>query len=219
MTTAKFSAWPRLRLTSTAAPLPRLLGQPIRRREDPRLVTGSATYVDDIHRPGMVFLHVVRSPHPHARIVSIDASAALARPGVVAVFSSADLADTAELVEVEYDPLPPVVDPERAMQPDSPLLYEAWGTNVGMTQSRVCGDPDAAFREADRVVTLRVHNQRVLPVAMECRGCLAEWRPARPGDGGELTLWSSTQIPLGIRELDMPATADRIWRAIQAASR
>jgi carbon-monoxide dehydrogenase large subunit len=237
-------------MSASAAPLPRLLGQPIRRREDPRLVTGSASYVDDLTLPGMAFLHVVRSPYAHARIVSIDPTAALAAPGVVAVYTAADLADAvhaplpseipfdpfenvqlmergplatekvryvgdpvavvvaetrygardaADLVDVTYEPLPAVVDPERAMLPDAPLLYEAWGTNVGMTQSKLCGDPDAAFQAADRVVKVRVHNQRVLAASMECRGALADWRPAGPGGEGELTIWSSTQIPHGLR--------------------
>ncbi|MCC7367552.1 MAG: xanthine dehydrogenase family protein molybdopterin-binding subunit [Chloroflexi bacterium] len=247
-------------MTTTTAPLPKLLGQPVRRREDARLLTGTATYVDDLQLPGMLYLHVVRSPYAHARILSIDPAAALAQPDVVAVYTAADFADAvkaplpleisldpfdnvhvmergplatdraryvgdpvaivvagtrygardaADLVAVDYEPLPVVVDPERAMDPDAPLLYDAWGTNVGLTQSLACGDPDGAFAAAPRAVRFRIHNQRVLPAAMECRGCLADWRPARPGDEGELTIWSSTQIPHGLRTrlaviLDLP---------------
>ena len=76
-----------------AAPVktPRMLGQPIKRREDPRLITGAGQYLDDITFPGMLHLAVVRSPYAHARVNGIDASAALALPGVVAVYTAKDV--------------------------------------------------------------------------------------------------------------------------------
>lgn len=70
----------------------KLFGAKIKRREDPRLVTGKATYTDDVRLPGMVYATFVRSPHAHARITRIDASTARRAPGVVAVFTGADLA-------------------------------------------------------------------------------------------------------------------------------
>jgi len=233
-----------------SAPLPKLMGQPVKRREDPRLITGSSQYVDDIQLPGMLHLVFVRSPYGHAKVNGIDTSAALKVPGVVAVFTAKDLEgsttgplpyefgwdpfqnvknmergplatdkvryvgdpvagvlaesryaarDGAAAVEVDYEPLQAVVDPEKGMEDGAPLLYEEFGTNLGHTQSLTHGDVDGAFAAADKVVTLRVVNQRLLPTAMETRGCLADWRPGRPGDSGELTLWTSTQIPHGVK--------------------
>src|SRR5258708_12493147 len=68
-----------------------MLGSPIKRREDPRLITGQATYVDDIKIPGMLHMAVLRSPYGHARITSIDTSTARQHPGVVAVYTAEDL--------------------------------------------------------------------------------------------------------------------------------
>src|SRR6266571_227932 len=69
----------------------RVFGSGIRRREDPRLITGSATYTDDLTLPGMVHAVMLRSPHAHARIVGIDTREAKAAPGVVAVYTGADI--------------------------------------------------------------------------------------------------------------------------------
>src|SRR5438874_13537292 len=68
-----------------------MLGAPIKRREDPRLITGQATYVDDIKIPGMLYMAVLRSPYGHARINSINTEAARNHPGVKAVYTAADL--------------------------------------------------------------------------------------------------------------------------------
>ncbi len=70
---------------------PRLMGAEVKRKEDPRLVTGSSTYVTDVTIPGMHYAAFVRSPHAHARIRAIDVSAALRRPDVRAVVTGADL--------------------------------------------------------------------------------------------------------------------------------
>src|SRR5260370_3969411 len=69
-----------------------MIGAKIHRREDPRLVSGEGRYIDDHTRPGTVFLSVVRSPHAHARIKSIDITAALKSPGVVAIYTHKDFA-------------------------------------------------------------------------------------------------------------------------------
>ena len=71
------------------------VGRPLRRKEDARLITGSATYTDDMVLPGMLYAAIVRSPEAHAKIVSIDTEAAKARPGVEAVFTGEDMADMA----------------------------------------------------------------------------------------------------------------------------
>jgi carbon-monoxide dehydrogenase large subunit len=138
------------------------MGHRMKRKEDPRFLQGAGHYVDDVKLPGMLYLDIVRSPYAHARILKIDASKALALPGVVAVITGEDLkkagnlhwmptlmsdtqmvlpidkvvyyaqevcavvateryiaADGVELVEVEYDPLPTVVDPYEALKDES----------------------------------------------------------------------------------------------------
>src|SRR3712207_2832376 len=72
--------------------LSRLVGAEVRRKEDPRLITGSSMYVDDLNIPGMAHVVMVRSPHPHANIGAIDTSAAMAMPGVIAVMTGEELA-------------------------------------------------------------------------------------------------------------------------------
>ncbi|MCB0043090.1 MAG: xanthine dehydrogenase family protein molybdopterin-binding subunit, partial [Caldilinea sp.] len=71
----------------------RYFGQPIKRNEDPRLLTGQALFTDDVHLPGMLHVAFYRSPYAHARIKSIDTSAAAAMPGVVAIYTATDLGD------------------------------------------------------------------------------------------------------------------------------
>src|SRR5438132_8980835 len=68
------------------------IGAPVRRREDYRFLTGGGTYTDDINRPGQLYACILRSPHAHARITAIDASAATRAPGVVAIYIGADMA-------------------------------------------------------------------------------------------------------------------------------
>src|SRR5262249_62070235 len=78
-------------LASRSRSAPEGVGKPVRRREDPRLVTGAGCYTDDVNLPGQAYASMVRSPHAHARIVRIDKAAALASPGVVAGFTGAEL--------------------------------------------------------------------------------------------------------------------------------
>ena len=220
------------------------VGKAMKRLEDPRLLKGLATYVDDLRLPGMLHAAFVRSPHAHARIVSIRSETARAKPGVVGVFTGADVnancgvvpcaasqpdmkapkhtvlaggrayfvghpvavvvattpylaVDAAEAVEVEYDPLPAVVDPEKALEKGSPLTHPDLGTNVAFTWNLAGGDIDAAFKNADRVIRQRMYHQRLTPMAIEPRGCVASFHQGE----GTLTLWTSTQIPHLIRTL------------------
>ena len=227
-----------------------LLGSPIKRREDPRLITGQATYVDDIKLPGMVHMAVLRSPYGHARITSINTEAARTHPGVLAVYTAQDLKgvvgnvpiavplghiangmgvhgplaegkvrfygdpvavviaedrytvrDARDVIEVDYEPLPAVVDVEKAMQPDAPLLYEEFQTNVAFSMHPPTDAIDKVFEQTKAdggvVVKARLVNQRLAPCAMETRGVVAEYRKA----GKTLTLWSSSQIPHLLRNL------------------
>ena len=82
------------------------IGAPIRRREDFRLLTGQATFTDDIKLPHMLHAAILRSPHAHARLTAIDATRALAIPGVVAVFTFQDIAPLAKPIPVRLYPLP-----------------------------------------------------------------------------------------------------------------
>jgi aerobic carbon-monoxide dehydrogenase large subunit len=217
------------------------VGQAIRRKEDPRLITGRARYVDDISLPGTLWAALVRSPEAHARIVSIDTSAAAARTGVEAVFTGEDMddlggplpmawvppgvevqnpphwplakgtvnhvgdpvavvlgrdryavVDAAEDVVVEYDPLPAVTDPEKALE-GPPYVHEDLQTNKVHEWSLPGGDVEAGFAEADVVVERRVVNHRTAGAPIEPRGVLADYR------AGSLTLWSSTQVPHFVR--------------------
>ena len=94
------------------------------------------------------------------------------------------------LVDVDYEPLPAVVDGRKATAADAPMLHEEMGTNVAYVYPVKGGDIDKAFREADVVVKQRIVNQRLIPNAIEPRAIVA-----RPDEGGGLTIWTTTQIP------------------------
>jgi carbon-monoxide dehydrogenase large subunit len=220
-----------------------LVGKRIRRREDPRLITGAATYVEDIQMPGMHYAVIVRSPRAAAKIRSIDTRQAAAGKSVVAVFTGKDTAhvgpvpcgaslpdlrvphhhilamdrvyfvghpvavivatdrylarDAADLVEVDYEVLPAVADPEKALAPGAPAVHPEWPGNTAFTFHQDGGDVDKAFAEAEVVVKQRITSQRLIPTAMETRGVVAEWRAA----DRQLNLYSSTQIPHLLRTL------------------
>jgi carbon-monoxide dehydrogenase large subunit len=233
------------------------VGRSLRRKEDPRLITGRSRYVDDISLPGTLYVAFVRSPEAHARIGSIDTSAAKARPGVVAVYTGEDMdaggpmpvawappgvevntpehyplakgtvnhvgdpvaavigvdryavVDAAEEVLVDYEPLPVVMDLEEALK-DEVVIHEALGTNKSHEWSLGGGDIEAGMREADVVIERRIVNHRVSGAAIEPRAVLAEYR------AGNLTIWSSTQVPHFLRNIVaalLGMSADRV-RAI-----
>lgn len=227
----------------------RIFGSGIRRREDPRLITGSATYTDDITLPGMVYAAMLRSPHAHAKIMDVDTSKATAAPGVLAVYTSTDIDgqlqpvpcawllpdsdlkiasyqciakdtvrytgdivavvvadsryqayDALDLIEVDYEPLPTVTDPEKASQPNAPQLHEEIAGNQAFHWVVTGGDVEAAFAEAESngiVVKERIRQQRLIPNAMETRAAVAQYNQA----SGELTLWNTTQNPHIVRFL------------------
>src|ERR1700758_4111070 len=159
-----------------------MIGAKIHRREDPRLVSGHGRYVDDMVRPGMVHMAVVRSPLAHARIKSIDLAAAKKAPGVSAVLTFADFkdpiahdevvyqgepvavvladeryqaADAAALVDVEYEALPAVMDIEKAMEANSPKAHSGAPDNIGWELHYAPENPDV-MKEADGGVKGRV---------------------------------------------------------------
>ena len=218
----------------------RLFGARVRRKEDPRFLTGRGQYTDDVRMIGAVHAAFVRSPHPHARIRNIDLTAARAHPGVVAVYTGKDLADAgvngipvgwllpglkpsnhhaiavdevryvgeavaviiadtayiardaAELAIVDYEPLPAVADAEQALAQGAAVVRDTASDNVSFRWE--IGDAaatDAALSGATTVVRQRLVNQRLIPVAIEPRACLATY--VRATD--ELTLWVTSQSP------------------------
>ena len=105
--------------------------------------------------------------------------------------------DAADLIEVEYDPLPAVVDARKSLEPGAPLLHDSWGDNLHVASSFSAGEPDEAFARADFVLERHVKTGRYTGVPMENRGVLASFEAAT----GELTVWSSTQVPHLLRTL------------------
>ena len=224
----------------TAIAAERYTGASIKRSEDPRILTGAGRYVDDIKLPGMLHAAFVRSPMAHARVLSVDASAARELPGVVAAYTGAELEamtvpgpdalmalmgwagptpeftllatdkvrfagdpvavviaenrylaeDGCELVSVEYDDLPPVMNASFALDPSSPPLFANLGDNIAKPHSRdEFGDVPATFADADRVYDFRIDVHRHQNVPMEGRGCVASY----DADLGVMTVYAATQ--------------------------
>jgi carbon-monoxide dehydrogenase large subunit len=103
--------------------------------------------------------------------------------------------DALDLIRVDYEPLPVVSDPEKALAPGSPVIHSEWPDNVAFRSEQKEGNLTKAFGEADRVVRQRMVHQRLAPIALEGRGVAARYDAAEK----ELTLWSSTQIPHMLR--------------------
>jgi carbon-monoxide dehydrogenase large subunit len=211
-------------------------GEVIRRREDPLLVTGRGRFIDDLPVAGCLHLAVARSPHAHARLGEVRAEAARRAPGVVGVFTAADLGaanapmptyaphpglptvcgirplaadrvrfvgegvaavvatdpyrahDALALIDVDYAPLPAVVDVEAALAPGAPVLHAELGGNVAAQWSQRVGDVEAALRGAEVVVRTRVRLARGGAHPLEPRGLVAHW------DGARLTLHAAVQM-------------------------
>jgi len=216
-----------------------ILGNAVRRTEDPRILSGEARYFDDMPVAGLAHVVFVRSTMAHALVESIDTSEAAEMPGVVAVYTAADLGlrplqgfamsppafarpplasdrvrfvgdivavvvaetraqamDAAELVIVDYDPLPAVVDVEAALEDGAPLLFPDHGSNVAIEFN--FGEDPTVFDGADLVVEGRFVNQRLAAVPMEPNGILVELGTDDDPDG--LTVHVPTQNPHGVRD-------------------
>ncbi len=253
---------------------PALVGTSLPRQDGPDKITGRARYAGDQVLPGMLYARLVLSPYAHARILNIDTSAALAVPGVVAVFTAetlgmaqadslsraqsplvvhevlwcghpvaivvgeteASAGDGAAAVEVDYDPLPAVIDPEIAMRPESPLAsfrgeqspvvggehaavpqggaqveQEGRSQNVSQTPPLRMGDIEAGLREAEVVVectyrTHPVHQSYMEPQSVTVAPSLS---------GHHLVIWPSTQGMFNVRSavasaLKMPERQIRV---------
>ena len=202
------------------------IGQSTRRLEDTRFLTGQGRFVEDVNEPGQAWAQLVRSPHAHAVITSVDTAAARAAPGVLAVYTHDDIAglghlpcatavatvepmkvpprpalahgrvrhvgdpvvfivaeteaaarDAAELVVIDYDVLPSVVDGPAALQPGAPLLWDQVTGNESFRFRK--GDPDAvaaAFAAARHVVDIELVNNRLIIAPTETRSAIASFR-------------------------------------------
>src|SRR6266542_1603423 len=177
----------------------RLLGASIKRREDPRFITGKGNYTDDLKLAGLTYAAFVRSPHAHARIRGIAVSAARAHPGVVAVFTGKDMTGVNSLPcgwDLRKEKNIPGVVQDLAMVPHMPLTSDV-ARHVGDPVAVVVADSQdaatvaAAFKAAAVVVKKRIVNQRLVANAMEPRACVARYEDAT----GELTLWVTSQNP------------------------
>jgi carbon-monoxide dehydrogenase large subunit len=224
------------------APSTDMLGKRVKRTEDPRFITGKGRYLDDIKLQSMTHIAVLRSPYAHANIRSIDTSAAAKMPGVIAVFTGADIPynplpmawpaggsagiqnnvntprtlatdsvkwtgegvaavvaeteaqaiDALEAIMVDWEPLPTVVDAEKATQAGAPQLHENAPNNVAFLWP--VGDKagtDAAIDGAEVVVRQRIVNQRLIPNSIETRGDIGWYNPGTD----EYTVWMSSQTP------------------------
>ncbi len=225
----------------------KLVGQSIKRREDPRLITGAASFIDDVRLPGLAHAAILRSPYGHARILSIVTGEAAKLPGVLDVFTGEDLEslgplpcawqaggvtnnvttprvlalgevhqvgdpvavvvaesryqaeDALSAIEVDYEPLPVVVDAAKALEPGAPQLHENAPGNVAMQWH--CGKDgatvDAALAASDIQLSQHIVNQRLIPTPLEPRGAIGRYDPGTD----EYTLWTTSQAPHVMRLL------------------
>ncbi len=208
------------------------------------LALGKGTFVSDVELPGMAHVAILRSPHAHARITSIDTSAAEALEGVLYVMTGEEARSAMrpipeawntreigakgvrwyaltpdrvryvgeaiaavvaedkytatrarDLIDVSYEVLPAVTDPERALEPGSPLVEPDWGDNLLISRDWRAGDVEAALAGAKRVASGVARSQRITGVPLEARGVLASWDHFHQ----QLTYWESTQNPHPLR--------------------
>ncbi|MGA2891922.1 MAG: xanthine dehydrogenase family protein molybdopterin-binding subunit [Xanthobacteraceae bacterium] len=225
----------------------RKFGAPIRRNEDARLLVGQALFVDDVELPGLLHAAFLRSNVAHGRILSIDVAAARARPGVVAVYTAADLgaywapgpllvppppiagvifnqrtqvplakdkvrhvgeplavvlADSRYLAEdalgdiiVELDPLPAVVDLEKALTNASATVHDDVHPNVAAHVRQARGNYTTARARAAHIIARRFSYDHGASSPIETRGIVAKW----DGRADQLTIWDTTQAPVFLR--------------------
>lgn len=214
------------------------IGRDADRAENPRLLTGEAEYIDDITLPNMAHAAVLRSPHAHARIESIDTKEAEVLDGVEVVLTGEDAAeatgplptfasppveqyciakdrvrhvgeavaavvaedryiaeDALDLIEVEYDPLPAVVDPEEAEESSGEAVLhpdrdDGYDSNVVLQNRFAFGSPDEAFEEADIVVSRELDWPRAGGQPMETNGAVAEYDEGT----GKFTIHANTSM-------------------------
>ena len=218
----------------------RYVGARVQRLEDPRLLAGRGRYIDDHAVPGMLHAAFVRSPVARGSLSRVDVSAAVALPGVAAVFTMDDFRevfrptystiigrdavtpplrpladgdvrfagdpiaiviaqsrylaeDAAEVVDLDLEPMTPVLDSQTGLRTEI-LVHPETGSNVA-AQISAPADDEQVFGGAAHVVTETIVQHRYVAVPMEGRGLVASWEPGR----GELTIWAATQAPHEMR--------------------
>ncbi len=205
------------------------------RREAPAKVTGGAVYSSDLRLPGQLYAAVVRCPHPHARVRSIDGERARRQPGVVAVlagdegsegvtwyeeaaplfspvarFAGDEVAavaatsleaarDAVELLDVDYEVLPHVVDLDRAQEPGAPSIHSTPANRTTDPKVEERGDVDTALASAPVVIEHTYRTPTAVHNALETHGAVAWWQPER------LTIWASTQGVTQVRQMTAQA--------------
>ena len=219
------------------------IGQPVRRVEDRRFLTGHGAYVDDLTLPRQAYVVMLRSPHAHARIRKIDTAATASAPGVVAVLTGEDVADdglgtipclipvtyrdgstapmparpaivrervrhvgdtvamvvaeslgaardAAELIDVDYEPLPAAIDTEHALDQGQPNVWDDAPGNLAFDWAIGDGAAvDRALATARHRIALEIVNNRIVVNSMEPRGAIGAYDPGEDA----YTLWSATQ--------------------------
>jgi len=197
----------------------RFIGRTVDRVEDPMLLTGRAEFIDNLSFPGMLHCAILRSPHAHARVLSIDTGEAARAPGVLAVLTGEDCKgwsqptptvpegwgtyclatdkvrfvgepvvavaatsrylaeDALELITVEYEELPPIVDATKATDANAPLVFEDKGSNVMLQRVFTWGDVDGAFAAAAHVCTETFRWHRLGANPLETFGVISQWDP------------------------------------------
>src|SRR6266851_5306366 len=225
----------------------RYFGEPIKRNEDGRLLTGQALFVDDVELPGLLHAAFLRSDVAHARIAHVDVTPALSRAGVIAAYTAKDLGDywqpgpllvppppvagitfnqrtqvplakdkvrhvgepiaiviaqsryiaedaLADIV-IGLEPLPAVVDLEKALAAESPLVHDDVGSNVAARVRQTKGDYADATAAAHCVIRRRLRYDHGMSSPIETRGVVAQWDTR----AHQLTVWDTTQAPVFIR--------------------
>ena len=213
------------------------IGKSIPRVDGREKVTGEAVFTTDIQLPGMLYGKILRSPHPFAKILSINADRARSLTGVKAVITAPDvtqfpygpsvadelpLADSyvryvgdgvaavaavdediaeeaLDLIAVEYEVLNPVLDAQKAMEPEAPSVHperEEVKQNIAFHLDFVRGEGEAAFKQADLVVEDRFSTQLQYHAYLEPQAAVARW-----DSSGKLTIWGSIQSPFRARRL------------------
>jgi carbon-monoxide dehydrogenase large subunit len=214
------------------------LGQSLKRKEDPRLISGLGKYVDDVKLPGLVYASILRSPYASAKIKSVDVSKAEVLPGVVCVMTGEEVAkltdpflqispspankvkdyclavdkvhfvgepvvavvaetrgiaeDAIELIEVEYEALDLVLDARKALSPEAPLVHEVVGSNLVFHGTWNYGDIEGAIKEADKVVSAKLHFHRFSSTPIENNGVVVNFDRAT----GFLNIYCNNQMPM-----------------------
>ncbi len=217
-------AWPETRT---------VLGTSVKRFDGPDKVTGRARYTFDVNRPGMLYARIVRSPHPHARVVAVDLAAALKAPGVrgglvhrqpgteaanrvmfqgdevaaVVADTEEQAIDAARLVKVQYEVLPHLTNVALALAGTAPPVFTNGNVRQGQTQE--AGDLAAGFAAAAHTLEQTYETHVITHVCLESHGTVCEW------EGDKLSVWISTQGINAAREnfataLELPQANVRV---------